>query len=218
MGYLCRNSIGSPSGDDQLVLRCVIGVHPDTPIPDDVHSHALRYRFAVIVDPFSAPPMSVGTVARVVTAVLMETTRELVWNRVVVTMPDGTEYHRLLDATDHVLGDEELNLPAKICYYQDESLFCLENTENWAAIGGPWPYSDSVTFSFYTPRDWALRFLHACERVCAQHPAALERFYPGSRYLVPRSRFVPKTVSRCVEMVRKCLGIRRQSNGTLSRG
>jgi len=170
MGYLCRNSIGSPSGDDQLVLHCVIGVHPDTPIPDDVHSHALRYRFACDSRPLLCVSDVCGDGCARRYRASYGTTRELVWNRVVVTMPDGTEYHRLLDATDHVLGDEELNLPAKICYYQDESLVCLENTENWAAIGGPWPYSDSVTFSFTTPTGIGLAFLQRAREYARSIP------------------------------------------------
>lgn len=174
-------------GDERIVLHCVIGAHKHTPIPDEVRSHELRHRFAVIVDPHRESRMPLETVASIVSAILLEISAAFSWSRVVATMPDGTEYGRLSDVTGHVLADHSLNLPARVCYYRDEQLVCVEVTENWAALGGPQPYSDSHTFSFYTPWDWALRFIHACERVCARHPAALGRLYAGSIDTLGRS-------------------------------
>lgn len=187
--------------DKRLVLHCVIGSHSCTPIPDEVHLHGLRHRFALILDPYSESAASYETTASVLSAIFAEIAREFASSRVVAIMSDGTEHGELSHVTNHILGDEELNLPAKIYFYHEKKLVCLEFTENWAAVGGPQPYSDSLTFSFYTPEDLTLRFIDACERGCAQVPAVLGEYYTGSAILPTPVSSRWTTIVRYIECI-----------------
>lgn len=183
------------------MLYCVIGAHSCTPIPDEVHLHGLTHRFALVLDPYTESAAACETIACVLGAIFSEIARELASTRIVTIMPDGTEHSEFPDATNMILGPEELNLPAKIYFYHEETLACFEFTENWAAVGGPQPYSDSLTFSFYTPGDSTLRFVRACERACAQLPAVLGEFYTGSLTLGTAASPRRPTVVRYVRCV-----------------
>ncbi len=201
-----QRSSNSSSSDERLVFHLVIGAHTDTPIPDEVFQHGLTHRFAVIVDPYSQSAAACETTARVLTAIFAEIAHEFASSRIVATMLDGTEYRELRDMADKILGDEELHLPRKIHYYNEQTLVCLEYTELWCEVGGPQPYSDSVTLSFYTPSDLTLRLIHACERVCAHHPAVLGEFYGSSITWLGRRRPLSKALADEIKAVGRRVG------------
>jgi len=196
----------SSSSDERLVLHLVIGAHIDTPIPDEVLRNGLTHRFAVIVDPCSESAVPSETTARVVSAIFLEIACEFASTRVLATMLDGTEYRELRDVVNQILVNEELKLPAKICYYHERTMVCLEYTEFWSEVGGPQPYSDSVTLSFYTPSDSTLRLIHACERVSAQESAVLGQFYGGSVTLPTSARNWRRRALGHIDRVRKWIG------------
>lgn len=191
----------SSSSDGRLVLHLVIGAHTDTPIPDEVFRHGLTHRFAVIVDPCSESAVPCETTARVVSAIFAEIAHEFASTRVLATMRDGTEYRELRDVVNQILVNEELTFPAKICYYREQTLVCLECTELWSEVGGPQPYSDSVTLSFYTRSDSTLRLIHACERVCTQQPAVLGEFYGSSITRLGRRRSLSEAFADGIKVV-----------------
>ncbi|MFX1538512.1 MAG: hypothetical protein ACFFDI_30335 [Promethearchaeota archaeon] len=62
----------------------------------------------------------------------------------------------LTKISDEVLLEEEF--PSRIRFLMENSVVLWEESEMWSHIGGPSPYHDSVTLSFFTKRDLSLVF------------------------------------------------------------
>lgn len=153
----------------------VLGYHPDTPVPQDVRSARLGSRFAIVFDPYFAdggrPQLDL------LCALLDAVASSFFWTGLQIELrPESIEYasgvtvQSIRGFRQHAnkAGEEDWEPPPRIRFSNGQDIVCLEESEFWNECGGPFPYSDSYTMSFYTRRVMAKEFQAACERVCDQ--------------------------------------------------
>ena len=73
---------------------------------------------------------------------------------------------RLLTTADDEHGDPRPPMRARLV--QNGRVVCVEETEFWVMCGGPEPYHDSYTLSFYTREEVSQRLEVACSAACEQ--------------------------------------------------
>lgn len=71
------------------------------------------------------------------------------------------------------LPEEDQLPPTHVRAMKDENLLCLVETEFWTRVGGPEPYHDSYTVSFYTRASHAAQFTQICRSVCTELGATI---------------------------------------------
>jgi hypothetical protein len=101
---------------------------------------------------------------------------------------DPLVFDSLVAMREHVAGHPETGRPfnrAVFCRGGRATAFI--NVEPWAAVGGPFPYSDSWTFAIYRETDDARTLRDACHRVCARHGLPVQEELQG----LPEPRGAP---------------------------
>jgi hypothetical protein len=63
----------------------------------------------------------------------------------------------------------------------------IVQTEWWSSVGGPSPYHDSYTISFYTANDHSSEFRQAIEDLCLAAGASITGFYREEQAKQPYS-------------------------------
>ena len=174
------------------LIHIVKGYHQVTPVPEFAIEQHLGNRFAVIIDPFVSRPdaeesdfdveLMIAILSAVSAAVdhdtfLAETDEDTSCNSL-------SELCGTLRATS---GDENQEAPRRIFYSKRGAHVCLEETEFWALCGGPAPYHDSYTLSFYTREDSAESFESACLVACQQVGGRVGNIIQASAVPIPRS-------------------------------
>lgn len=81
---------------------------------------------------------------------------------------------------EYVDGRPKLGVPFdRATFYLRGSVQAFIDVEPWAAVGGPFPYSDSWTFAIYRDTDDMMCLRDACYRVCMQHGFPIEEEIRG---------------------------------------
>lgn len=125
-----------------LPFQIVLGSHDVTPIPTAARAHALTHRFALVQSTFLS---EAGEMVEDTTA---------------------------LDVVRRAL-DRHCGTPATPGEWRrGPELAVLLHTEEWCAIGGPEPYHDSLTYSFYSDTDLNELLLGAL-RAAGREPTAI---------------------------------------------
>jgi hypothetical protein len=78
--------------------------------------------------------------------------------------------------------------PNSMKAFLSDRLVAVEETEPWMAVGGPAPYHDSFTMSFYTAEERADEFRGICESVARENGVMVTAFHEAERSKEP---FVP---------------------------
>jgi hypothetical protein len=125
-----------------LPFQIVLGSHDVTPIPTAARAHALQHRFALVQSTFLS---EAGEMVEDTTA--LDVVRRAL-NRHCGPPSTPGEWRR---------GPE---------------LVVLLHIEEWCAIGGPEPYHDSLTYSFYSDIDLSELLLGAL-RAAGREPTAV---------------------------------------------
>lgn len=151
-------------------FQIVLGIHDATPVPAAARAHGFTHRFALVQ----------STRAPGVADVLVDSSALLVLLRALDT--HFASIGRLYWDRAH-RRRERIELGTLAIHYRDtpqeehetlvagewqrsRQLLALLHTEQWSASGGPAPYHDSLTYSFYSATDLSellLGALHAAD-------------------------------------------------------
>lgn len=152
----------------QNVITIVKGYHRHTPVPDRAAAAGMKHRFAVVFHTgredvdymFFDAMLFCDVVERLSSHVVHDEMRIEIDG--VTTLKEWNE----LRAKYLELGPEDRDPPRRIEYFESGQLSCIEETEFWVTCGGPPPYSDSYTASFFTRDDRTSEFARACGNAC----------------------------------------------------
>lgn len=149
-------------------ISMVNGYHKETPVSDMAITSHLPYRFAIIV---YGPISLSGSILfddvifyKIIDKILIV----LKPDRVIIMVDDQIEVSSLAELKSYMesLPAEDRMPPKMIRFLVGGETVAIEETEFWALCGGPSPYHDSWTFSFYTKERLNQAFEVACERAC----------------------------------------------------
>jgi hypothetical protein len=161
-------TVTSDSGRRRLTM--VKGYHVDIARPTASVKGHLENRFALVLDTQTeGSPILLFRLelfAPFIGAMLQVVPHE--W--IAITMFDGAVLGSFKAACDELRSRPINKPPVEMFLFLEGELVCVVNTEFWVSFGGPDPYHDSYTFSFYTREDLSESFRQACERVAAGLP------------------------------------------------
>lgn len=171
-------------------FQFVLGTHEATPVPAAARAHGLTHRCALVQSTAAAhaTELVVDPTALLVALAWLDSSHArpgvLFWDesrRQRATRGELETHYRTRDATqfDVVRAGE--------WRHADGQLAVLLATEPWAAVGGPAPYHDSYTYSFYSaePLDQALLAAlrsNGCEPVAVLHAESATADSAASRW------------------------------------
>jgi hypothetical protein len=148
-------------------ITIVNGYHALTPVARTAVDAMLGNRFAVIFHT-DRPGMDVMYFDSTLFCNVLEAiASEVDYDDLRIDL-DGSATLVSLDELRVKLQDdrEESEPPRRIEFLKGNHLSCVEETEFWNLVGGPQPYSDSYTASFYTSTDMSTEFTRACQQTC----------------------------------------------------
>ncbi len=170
----------------QGIITLVHGYHLDTHIPDQASKENLSFRFAIIFETAFPEHNASFFQSRLFMALLSAITIQLDYTAVQIEADENT-FYRTIDLFKEDLfkiPEDERMPPQRIFFRENGVLSCMEETEFWVLCGGPAPYSDSYTVSFYTKDDMAEIFDAACAAVCLDLGAIIRERIQGSSHPV----------------------------------
>lgn len=89
-------------------------------------------------------------------------------------------------------GGEGDCIPAEVRFIRDGELVAMESTECRLSAGGPFPYSDALTFSFYFTGRAASEIIGSIEKICERHAWRLRPCIPADSAPGRRPRRGPR--------------------------
>lgn len=158
-----------------LASICLInGFHPYVKMPVEASVFPSPSRFSVIFRPFPGDDWIVYLPFYL--DLISSLAKELGFDDVLVSADENT-CMGFDDYCSHInaLSDDDQEPPEKVVFHkQDPSECVVADTEFWMAVGGPHPYSDSFTVSFYSAVDISGVLDAICTRLAIQHKIIIE--------------------------------------------
>lgn len=135
-------------------IYLVFGIDRYSNIPQCYKNEHDLYRVAIVFSPNDENYLLEDTIPEILKTMFAHISQAFHFDSVKI-VHDGSEYSSLesfYQSTTTVSADGEIDyeIPEEIEFKISNTLLLVENTEFWAFIGGPYPYSDSFTFSFYS--------------------------------------------------------------------
>ncbi|TCJ12797.1 hypothetical protein EZJ19_11190 [Parasulfuritortus cantonensis] len=148
----------------QGIITIVHGFHPATPVPAIVYRNNLRFRFALVFETAIPDCGSIVFQSESYIGLLSIIIRNLDFDGIQIDADENNTYDSFDSYKESLFRIAEPDrLPARrILFKNNGKLTCYEETEFWAFCGGPSPYSDSFTISFYTENDMSGTFDAIC--------------------------------------------------------
>jgi hypothetical protein len=149
--------------NENYKFTVVRGYHQDTPVPNDAKDLKLSFRLALVLP--STKPFS--TVCLFDEKQFFEIVRKVIsvikCDSVVFDVDDQKKVSSLEGFESYIaIIPEDDKLPPKRTHFLiSGNIVAMEETEFWAFCGGPDPYHDSWTLSFYTKIDLSLDLVTA---------------------------------------------------------
>jgi hypothetical protein len=171
-------------------IALVAGYHSCSFPPPIAYDAGLRERFAVVLSSYRPDKdgmfFDADLFVRLADAIL----KVIPHDSLVIETGDLPRLQSLSDQAKQYASPDEIDRepPDRIKVFCDGRLVAIEETEPWVAMGGPAPYHDSFTMSFYTADDRAAEFRHICESVAQQDGVMVTAFHEAERSKEP---FVP---------------------------
>ncbi len=168
------------SGSDRT-LCLVSGYHAATFPPEDAYAWGLRHRFAVVLDTYRRDRADLYFDAELYLRLVPALCRAIGYDGVTIRMAGDGDFPSFDALAGHYAGQEEADRdpPERIELRQGGRCSGIVQTEAWAAVGGPAPYHDSYTLSFYTDRDRSEELRRVVEEVCAELGAVITGYHTG---------------------------------------
>jgi hypothetical protein len=180
--------------DNTARYRCfalVSGYHACSFPPRAAYDAGLRNRFAVVLSTFRPEKSEMffdsNLFIKIADALLQVIAHDLLEIDLGGEVP---VLRSLASLAERYASQEEMDRepPAWMRAYGGNRLIAIEETEWWTSVGGPAPYHDTLTFSFYTPENRSVEFRRACEIVAVESDATITAFHEALPHKEP---FVP---------------------------
>jgi hypothetical protein len=170
-------------------IALVAGYHPCSFPPAAAYAAGLKERFAVVLSSYRSEKREMffdaDLFALLTGALLQVVPHDSLDIELGVGLP---ALHSLRELTERQAGQDEMDLPLRMRVYCDGRIVALEETEFWSEVGGPDPYHDSFTLSFYTAENKVVEFRRNCEAVSSENGVTITAFHDALPHKGP---FVP---------------------------
>lgn len=169
-------------------ITIVQGYHAATPSSSLANALGLKYRFAVILHTYNPKVKYIYFQDSVFIEIIKQIAEIVDHDEIEIVMDDDIKFYQPSDLLKYLQEIPEGDrLPPRNVYFKNKSkIICIEETEFWAFSGGPPPYSDSFTASFYTRNNMFHSFKNACAFACKNMGAIIKEVFNGST--TPRKR------------------------------
>jgi hypothetical protein len=170
-------------------LCLVSGYHAATYPPDAAYEAGLGHRFAVVLDTYRKDKADMFYDSDLVLLLVPKLCQIIGFDQLEIRMADGTRFQSFEELTRYQNGQREADRdpPNWMELCSGGKLSGIVETESWMAVGGPPPYHDSCTLSFYTADDRSMEFRQLSEHVCSEAGACITGFHVGSQVKEPYS-------------------------------
>jgi hypothetical protein len=156
--------------DTDRTLCLVSGYHRDSYPPSRAYDQRLRRRFAVVFETYRRAKVDMYFDADLFLHLIPILCQAIGYDSCTIVLSNGVCVGTFESLANYYAGCEELDRdpPDRIDLSKDDQLVAIVETEWWALCGGPSPYHDSYTFSFYTGEDRSDELRRISETVCTQ--------------------------------------------------
>lgn len=174
------------SGTDRT-LCLVSGYHAANFPPADAFELGLRHRFAVVLNTYRRDKADMYFDSSLYLLLVRTVCQAIGYDCVTIRMIEGVRFHSFDDLARQYADLEELEQkpPARIDMYKSGQLVGVVETELWAMVGGPSPYHDSYTLSFYTHGDRSPELRRVSETACSEAGAVITGYHEGQECKKP---------------------------------
>jgi hypothetical protein len=180
-----------PAPTDEAVgfrqIALVAGYHPCSFPPSIAYDNGLRVRFAVILSSYRPDKDGMFFDADLFVLLTCAMLKVIPYDSLSIETGEFLRLSSLPDLVGHYADQDENDRepPDRIKISYSGRLVAVEETEAWMAVGGPAPYHDSYTFSFYTAEDRSTEFRRVCETVARESGTSVTAFHQGQRMKEP---------------------------------
>jgi len=168
--------------DTNSPIYIVNGYHPFTPIPEKAIKTKLNYRFALILDTYPFDVHDIYFKELLLIKILVQVSKVISYDSLLVVVDDCIEYQSIEDFSKYLSGihEDDRQPPQRIEFRKNGNLVCIEETEFWYHCGGPAPYGDSYTLSFYTMENLSDSLQKASFIACELHGIRIDKIIQAS--------------------------------------
>jgi len=171
-------------------ISLVYGFHEYSEPPGGFADEPELHRFAVIFLPGEFPEIDWKYCHSFYMKLLAAVSQAMEVSDVFIFTESG-----VASALDEFARTGPEDAPCSACLKKNGRTVCIAETEFWAYCGGPPPYSDSYTVSFYTRKDLGAVFKKICHDIVRQSGGKISAEYLASPHPIRLSR-LEKLVGR----------------------
>ncbi|HEV3343190.1 MAG TPA: alpha/beta fold hydrolase [Pirellulales bacterium] len=172
-------------------IALVAGYHPCSFPPPTAYDAGLKQRFAVVLSSYRPDKEDMFFDAELFVLIADALLQAIPHDSLDIEFGVGAPHLKsLTELTELYASQNEIDHepPNSMKAFFGDRLVAVEETEPWAAVGGPAPYHDSFTMSFYTAEERTAEFRRICEAVACQSGVTVTAFHEAERNKEP---FVP---------------------------
>ena len=176
---------GQSASDRTLCL--VSGYHAASFPPAGAHESGLCHRFAVVLDTYRRDKVDMYFDTDLFLRLVPTLCQAIGYDRVEIRMTDGSRFTSFDELARQYAGREEVEQepPVRIELVRRGQLGGIVETEFWTMVGGPPPYHDSYTLSFYSDRDRSPELRRVSETVCSELGVVITGYHTGQQSKEP---------------------------------
>ena len=172
-------------------IALVSGYHSCSFPPPIAYDAGLKDRFAVIISSYRPDKEGMFFDSELfillTDAILQAIPHDSIEIEMDVGMPSLRSFSELSEWYGR--NDEtEREPPLRVTACSNNRLIAIEETESWSQVGGPAPYHDSFTLSFYTTENGTIQFRGICEAIANENDVMITDFHDA---LSRKEPFIP---------------------------
>lgn len=166
-------------GTNDRSLCLVSGYHAVSYPPLAAYEAGIRHRFAVVLDTYRRDKIDMFFDSSLFLLIVPPLCQIIRYDQLSIRMAGGGLFSSCEELARQYSGSEEVDCepPAWIELRRGAAIGGIVETEWWNRVGGPSPYHDSYTMSFYTANDYSSEFRQAIENICLAAGASITGFY-----------------------------------------
>jgi hypothetical protein len=161
-------------------IALVTGYHPCSFPPPTAYNAGLYERFAVVLSSFRPDKDGMFFDADLFVKFAEAIFRAIPHDSLDIEMGGGSAgLHSLPELAERYARQDEMDRdpPFRVRASCGNRLVAVEETEAWASVGGPDPYHDSFTMSFYTAENRSDEFRRICEATARESGVTITAFH-----------------------------------------
>lgn len=153
--------------ENDRTFAIVVGYHDCSYPPPQAYDAGLTTRFAVVFDNYRRDTADMTFDIELFNRILEAICQAIPHDSLTIEMGEGQRFSSIGDwsAWYSAQSEDERDVPAKIYLFHGGRLAAHAEMEQWALVGGPVPYHDSYTLSFYTAESRAEEFEAICNSI-----------------------------------------------------